>query len=559
MNPNSTQNNRFPFPSSIKIKNYKCFGPDKFVGFDRIKPINILIGKNNSGKSTLIDLVHFVLSSPEEIGNLTDLNPVIECEIITNQKIVDHAILYNPHNSKEKILFNTVPEYIKSRLGSKMTFHKTKSSTDYLTENLTYEIDHHIHEWNLNYHEHFHFIKISAERDIKPEQQKDENLQVSANGVGATQLIHAFLHFHIYHPKIVTINLLQAFNYIVSPDINYEAISTRKLSANENLWEVYFEDKHGNLIPLSKMGSGIKTILMVLITLFISPKLNQNKNKTIVYAFEELENNLHPSMLRKLINYLVEYQKKNHTYFFITTHSNVLIDIFTNREDSQVLLVDYKSENKVKLIEDIQGQYEILDSLGTKASDILQANGIIWVEGISDVNYLRKWIQLKAPELIEGLHFTFMFYGGKNLANVSLKADHINTHLIPLLSLIKNAFVIIDRDSKSHINTKISATKKRIQAEIGEKNCWITQGREIENYIPVEVLSQWIPKANSILTFDKYDKIEEILPARFPKYANNKNKYSREIVNHVEIKHLDVLDLNAQLDQLLSAIKLWNE
>src|SRR5207237_7737672 len=42
--------------SSIKVKNYKCFGDDP-QGFEVIKPINIIVGRNNSGKSALIDLI----------------------------------------------------------------------------------------------------------------------------------------------------------------------------------------------------------------------------------------------------------------------------------------------------------------------------------------------------------------------------------------------------------------------------------------------------------------------------------------------------------------------
>ncbi|WP_032925134.1 AAA family ATPase, partial [Mesorhizobium sp. LNHC229A00] len=46
---------------SISIKNFKSFGEDAFplLGF---RPINILIGRNNSGKSSLIDLVDLFAS-----------------------------------------------------------------------------------------------------------------------------------------------------------------------------------------------------------------------------------------------------------------------------------------------------------------------------------------------------------------------------------------------------------------------------------------------------------------------------------------------------------------
>ena len=42
---------------------------------------------------------------------------------------------------------------------------------------------------------------------------------------------------------------------------------TRILVQTSNAWEIYFEDSQGNRIALSKMGSGVKTILLVLLNL----------------------------------------------------------------------------------------------------------------------------------------------------------------------------------------------------------------------------------------------------------------------------------------------------
>lgn len=48
---------------SIFFFNYRCFGyPDKIAGFSSIKPINLIIGKNNSGKSHLLRLVEWMCS-----------------------------------------------------------------------------------------------------------------------------------------------------------------------------------------------------------------------------------------------------------------------------------------------------------------------------------------------------------------------------------------------------------------------------------------------------------------------------------------------------------------
>lgn len=40
----------------LRIINVSC----SFADFDKIKPINIIIGRNNSGKSSLIDMLDFV-------------------------------------------------------------------------------------------------------------------------------------------------------------------------------------------------------------------------------------------------------------------------------------------------------------------------------------------------------------------------------------------------------------------------------------------------------------------------------------------------------------------
>jgi putative ATP-dependent endonuclease of the OLD family len=41
---------------SVRMKNFNCFGNEE-QGFDTIKLINIIIGRNNSGKSSLLDFI----------------------------------------------------------------------------------------------------------------------------------------------------------------------------------------------------------------------------------------------------------------------------------------------------------------------------------------------------------------------------------------------------------------------------------------------------------------------------------------------------------------------
>ena len=43
----------------MKIRNYKCFG-EEGARFDALYPINLITGHNNSGKSSLLELVDSV-------------------------------------------------------------------------------------------------------------------------------------------------------------------------------------------------------------------------------------------------------------------------------------------------------------------------------------------------------------------------------------------------------------------------------------------------------------------------------------------------------------------
>lgn len=61
--------------------------------------------------------------------------------------------------------------------------------------------------------------------------------------------------------------------------------------------------------------------------------------------------------------------------------------------------------------------------------------------------------------------------------------------LISILTTNRNAVILIDSDKRSR-QSQINDTKKRIRQEFETKQmmCWITKGKEIENYIPAEAI-----------------------------------------------------------------------
>ena len=84
--------------------------------------------------------------------------------------------------------------------------------------------------------------------------------------------------------------LLKELNLIMAPDSRFSSIRVQEIEVGEETkWEIFLEELNGKRFALSKSGSGLKTIILMLINLHIIPHTKQYKGKNIIYAFEELE------------------------------------------------------------------------------------------------------------------------------------------------------------------------------------------------------------------------------------------------------------------------------
>ena len=394
-------------------------------------------------------------------------------------------------------------------------------------------------------------LKISAERNIYPEDGTID--QVYSTGEGVTTKIANYINDSAKDEKVIEEILLAELNKIVFPDSFYTNIKVQQFKDGENYkWEIYLTENE-NRYALSKMGSGLKTIIMVLLNLIV---LKKEVNNKCIYLFEELENNLHPSLQRRLFNYIYECAEKENLTIFITTHSHVAINSFYDKEKANIYHIE-KNENK-SYIHEVNNYFDkaaILDDLDVKASDLFQSNGIVWVEGPSDRIYIKKWLELKDSSIIENVHYQFAYYGGKNLFHYTTEENESN--LINVLLTNRNSAIVIDSDKRAR-SSKINATKNRIQKEFNEKKllCWITQGKEIENYITKKDINQLfsVSKENIGLyeLFPDYIKNEE------PNFTTKKVEFSKKITQIMDINSLKIYNLDEMINELIRQIKKWN-
>ena len=370
--------------------------------------------------------------------------------------------------------------------------------------------------------------------------------------------------------EVVENDILNALNQIMKPENCFERIMCQEIETTDDSnskWEILLVNENGK-IPISSSGSGLKTVLLVLIKLFLETREKSSYNfeqslENSIFIFEEIENNLHPAIQRNLFEFLYQWVQEYNSQIFLTTHSTVPINMFSGREN--VTLTHIKKENYSIITNSALSFIEnedILMNLGVRASDILQSNAVIWVEGPSDRIYINKWIELYSDGLLkENIHYQILFYGGRLLSHLTGKINESN-ELIQLFRANLHSIIVIDSD-KTDSNKRINKTKQRIKNEFIKNKAivWITQGKEIENYLSRNII-------NKIYHIDKqigqYEKIDEFLNKNSRRknigtyYITHKVSESISIAKEMLLEDINVLDLERQISTIVKQIKTWN-
>jgi hypothetical protein len=281
--------------------------------------------------------------------------------------------------------------------------------------------------------------------------------------------------------------------------------------------------------PIHQLGDGMQSLIIC-----TYPIITETV-KGSLFFLEEPDLCMHPSLQRTFLEVLKIYHRKMGHQFFITTHSNHLLDLLEDNElvsifsfseiadktpapaersqaDSAANSQPSKPRPSFRIRPTNLNDRLILLQLGVRPSATFLANATIWVEGVSDCAYLRAYMEAfvyylkvqgkdwgerlaqRLKQYKEDRHYAFVEYSGSNFEHYSFKvkgedseqAEVKSNEVTSVTNLCATALVIADGD----IHDK-GDRKESFAAQLGDRFI-LLPGKEIENMIPEALMREQV-------------------------------------------------------------------
>ena len=330
----------------MKINNFRGI---KNLELNDIKQINLITGKNNCGKTSIMEAIFLLIgmSNPQltiNIHNFRDL-------LLTNDE--DFSYLFNNLDFKNIPQFQAKLDFQERQLSinpiiSQNTTSKKKNieevdvsvpSSQSITPASTSSLSV-IEGIKLNFNIN---KKDNMEVEIRLRQGKVTYQKDYKEGINAT-FINPRTIMSEFNNKIDALLVKKNLTNIIT-SINEIEPKLTDIRAGA-LGVIYADIGIENLIPINIMGDGLRRILSILTV------ISEKKNGVVL--IDEIENGLHYSSLSILWKTIFKLAKENNVQIFATTHSYECVKAFVEvyqesktikKDEIRLFRIDRENEN----------------------------------------------------------------------------------------------------------------------------------------------------------------------------------------------------------------------
>ncbi|HDE6890406.1 TPA: ATP-binding protein [Staphylococcus aureus] len=543
---------------SVKLKNFRCYKDEVIVPFQEITG---LIGKNDAGKSTILEALEIFFNNSIISCEKNDLNIYAESENIEiSCTFTDLPANITLDTSSETSLQNEYLLNLQGELEIKKVFKATASKPN----EKVFIVANHPSQTDLN---DLLLLKITdlrkrAKKLNIPKENYNannnaslrraiwnncDNLNLKLQEIPADKLEAKNIYESLvkYMPmfslfqsdrastdneKEVTdpmkIAVEKALKEVETEIENIKNIiqSTAMDTANRTLEKLQEMDKDlaqslstefksepkwnsifklninsDNGIPINKRGSGIRRLILLNFFRAEAERKVQDTNQNIIYAFEEPETSLHPNHQIMLIESFLSLSSNPKSQIILTTHTPNLASMLPL--ESLIYIDSNNKNNKVQYGTD-EVYSQIVSTLGVLPDNNIDGSkkAILLVEGKSDIVFVRHLCN----KLKEGnaIPYTLEEKGFALLStggSGNLKS-WINLKIVEQFNI---PWCLL-QDSDIGSNEENKNKKKKQELESKGIKMYLTRKREPENYIHTDCL-------NFDVNFDDYSDAKVLI------------------------------------------------
>lgn len=515
--------------SELSIKGYRVFNEEVKVKFN--SGLNVIVGENGCGKSTVINAIRMLLNEDEySRSNIYDEDFYISLDNKTRSKQIRIKGKFQDLSEEKKVKYLTWLDNDFNAILNLSIDKKLDRRNNFKRKIWGGESTSSIFEWEpLNDIQCVYLPPLrDAEKKLKASRgsrlsrlllnlSKDELTEKRQNG----ELMDVEEKFKNFNDEIAATKYIEKADKLINDSLMESLGNTfgqkTKIQFNEVNYERVVESLKVMFFPkinpnsdiefrnLFENSLGYNNLIYLATVLAEFEGLGNNYSSPRILLIEELEAHLHPQLQIKLLTYLQEQAKKSDIQILITTHSPT---IASSTSIENIISMNVVDENKIKAIQlkdcgiEEAAEKFLNRWLDTTKSVLLFSKGVILVEGLAEALLIPKLANIFLKQ-----------YKDDNLDKyVPQSLEEAGVSVINMNGIFIDSFMQLYRGYKINYPKKEeNETKDSYQKRIKElkiKDRYEEHEYSVTEFIPIRcvALTDNDPKKSSTPTVDSQEE-----------------------------------------------------